>query len=138
MVITDRIRVKTLGNGDGLEVTSQVSKHVQESGIKSGIVTIFVPGSTGGLTTIEFEPGAVNDFKGAMNRIAPPGLDYQHHLRWGDDNGHSHVQAALLGPSLTVPFVNGMLTLGQWQQIMFVDFDTRPRSRELITQIIGE
>ena len=138
MVITDRIRVKTLGNGDGLEITSQISKHVQESGIKSGIVTIFVPGSTGGLTTIEFEPGAVNDFKEAMNRIAPPGLDYQHHLRWGDDNGHSHVQAALLGPSLTVPFVNGMLTLGQWQQIMFVDFDTRPRSRELITQIIGE
>ena len=138
MVVTGRVKVETLGSGDGLEITSQVSKHVQESGLKSGIVTIFVPGSTGGLTTIEFESGAVSDFKEAMNRIAPPGVDYQHHRRWGDDNGHSHIQAALLGPSLTIPFVNGVLMLGQWQQVMFVDFDTRPRSRELITQIIGE
>lgn len=138
MVITEGIRVETKGNGEGLDITAEVKRIVLESGAQAGIVTVFVPGSTGGLTTIEFEPGAVSDFAEAMNRIAPPGRDYRHHLRWGDDNGHSHVQAALLGPSLTVPFVNGMLTLGQWQQIMFVDFDTRPRSRELVAQIIGE
>ncbi len=138
MVITGKICVQTLGNGDGKEITAQVSQQVQDSGIRSGIVTIFIPGSTGALTTIEFEPGAVSDFKAAMNRIAPPDIAYQHHLRWGDNNGHSHVQAALLGPSLTAPFVNGKLTLGMWQQIMFIEFDTRPRSRELILQIIGE
>ena len=138
MVITDEISVQTLGNGDGKDITSQVSRRIQEGGLHSGIVTIFVPGSTAALTTIEFEPGAVSDFKAAMNQIAPPGADYQHHLRWGDSNGHSHVQAALLGPALTVPFVNGKLALGVWQQIMFIDFDTRPRSRELILQLIGE
>ena len=138
MVITEKVCVQTVGNRDGKEITSEVSEHLDGSGLRAGIVTIFVPGSTGALTTIEFEPGAIADFRAAMDRIAPQDVDYQHHLRWGDDNGHSHVQSALLGPSLTVPFVNGKLTLGMWQQIMFIDFDTRPRSRELILQIIGE
>jgi secondary thiamine-phosphate synthase enzyme len=138
MILTGKIDVKTQGNGDMLDVTPQVKEAVKASGLRAGIVTVFVPGSTAGLTTIEFEPGAAADFKAAMDGIAPPGRPYRHHLRWGDDNGHAHVQAALLGPSLTVPFVDGSLALGTWQQIVLVDFDTRPRSRELVTQIIGE
>jgi len=138
MILTGKIDVKTQGNGDMLDVTPQVKEAVKASGLRAGIVTVFVPGSTAGLTTIEFEPGAAADFKAAMDGIAPPGRPYRHHLRWGDDNGHAHVQAALLGPSLTVPFVDGSLALGTWQQIVLVDFDTRPRNRELVTQIIGE
>lgn len=101
-------------------------------------VTLFVRGSTAGLTTIEFEPGAVADLQTAFERIAPRQAEYQHHLRWGDDNGYSHVRAALLGPSISVPFVEGQLTLGTWQQVILVDFDTQPRRREVVAQIIGE
>ena len=90
------------------------------------------------LTTIEYEDGAVDDLSRAIERIAPRGMGYEHHLRWGDDNGHSHVRAALLGPSLSVPFVGGRLTLGTWQQIILIDFDTRPRQREIVAQIMGE
>jgi len=138
MVVTHRISLKTQGNGEMQDITPQVGRLVAESGVRAGIATLFVPGSTAGLTTIEFEPGAAADFAEALNRIAPPGLDYHHHQRWGDYNGHSHVQAALLGPSLTVPLVNGQLTLGQWQQIVLVDFDTRGRSRDVVVQIMGE
>ena len=138
MVVTDRIALKTQGNGEGTDLTLQISTLVEESGLHAGIITVFVPGSTGGLTTIEFEPGAVTDFKETMDRIAPPGRPYRHHLRWGDDNGHSHVRSALVGPSLTVPFVDGRLTLGTWQQIVFLDFDTQPRSRRLVVQVMGE
>ena len=99
---------------------------------------MFVVGSTAGITTIEFEPGAVADLNGLFERLAPRSAEYRHHLRWGDDNGSSHVRAALLGPSLTVPFVDGALTLGTWQQIMLLEFDTRPRNREVIVQIVGE
>jgi secondary thiamine-phosphate synthase enzyme len=101
-------------------------------------VTLFVVGSTAALTTIEYEDGAVNDLSRAIDRIAPREMEYEHHLRWGDDNGHSHVRAALLGPSLNVPFVGGRLTLGTWQQIILIDFDTRPRQREIVAQIMGE
>jgi secondary thiamine-phosphate synthase enzyme len=138
MVITQELHVNTQGNCDIQDVTSQVARAVDESNLRAGTVTIFCPGSTGGLTTIEYENGALADLERVLDEIAPPDRDYRHHLRWGDDNGHSHVRAALMGPSLTVPFVDGRLTLGTWQQIVFIDFDTRPRSRRLIVQIIGE
>ena len=108
------------------------------SGARTGIAAVFVVGSTAGVTTIEFEPGAVADLNGLFERLAPRSTEYRHHLRWGDDNGSSHVRAALLGPSLTVPFVDGALTLGTWQQIMLLEFDTRPRTREVVVQIVGE
>jgi secondary thiamine-phosphate synthase enzyme len=101
-------------------------------------VTIFCPGSTGGLTTIEFEDGVVADLQQVLDEITPPDRAYRHHLRWHDDNGHSHIRAALMGPSLTVPFVDGALTLGTWQQIVFCDFDTSPRTRTLVVQVMGD
>ena len=138
MVVTREIQLHTQGNCDVKDITGAVADHVQESDLQSGIVTVFCPGSTGGLTTIEYEDGVVYDLSQVLDEIAPPDRAYRHHLRWGDDNGHSHVRAALVGPSLTVPFVNRRLTLGTWQQIVFCDFDTRSRSRKLIVQIIGE
>jgi secondary thiamine-phosphate synthase enzyme len=138
MVVTSELQLQTQGNYDVQDITPSVAHTVQESGMENGIVTVFCPGSTGGLTTIEYEEGAVYDLGQALDEIAPPGRPYRHHLRWGDDNGHSHVRAALMGPSLTVPFVDGRLTLGTWQQIVFCDFDTRPRSRRLVVQIVGE
>jgi len=111
---------------------------VRESGIDSGIVTVFCPGSTSALTTIEFESGALSDLQRLFDEVADPDRDYAHNERWGDGNGHSHVRAALLGPSLTVPFIDGELTLGTWQQIVLVDFDNRARSRRLVVQIMGE
>ncbi len=138
MVITDELRLETEGHCHIVDISSRVAETVQASGLSSGTVTIFCPGSTGGLSTIEYESGALHDLERALDQIAPPDADYRHHLRWGDDNGHSHVRSALVGPSLTVPFVEGVLTLGTWQQIVFLDFDTRPRARRLVLQIIGE
>lgn len=138
MVITQELRLQTQGNCDVRDITSQVEQAVRESGLQAGIVAIFCPGSTGGLTTIEYESGAVADLQQVLDEIVPPDRDYRHHLRWGDDNGHSHVRAALIGPSLSVPFTEGRLTLGTWQQIVFLDLDTRSRSRRLILQILGE
>jgi len=138
VVKTDSIQLRTRGNADTLDITQQVAKAVQDSGLQNGIVTVFTPGSTCGLTTIEYEPGAVSDLQRLFDEIIPQDRDYEHHKRWGDYNGHSHVRSALLGCSLTVPFVEGRLTLGTWQQVIFVDFDTHPRHRELVVQIIGE
>jgi secondary thiamine-phosphate synthase enzyme len=138
MVITDELRLDTQGDCDILDITPQVGDAVNASGLQDGIVTVFCPGSTGGLSTIEYESGALHDLERTLDQIAPPDRDYRHHLRWGDDNGHSHVRAAMIGPSLTIPFSNGDLTLGTWQQIVFLDFDTRPRSRRLVLQIMGE
>jgi secondary thiamine-phosphate synthase enzyme len=115
-----------------------VAAAVAASRAQAGTATVFVVGSTAGVTTIEFEPGAIADLNGVFERLAPRNADYQHHLRWGDDNGSSHVRAALLGPSITVPFVDGALTLGTWQQVMLLEFDTRPRRREIVVQIVGE
>lgn len=137
-VHTGNIECKTEGNGDTVDLTADAARVVEESGFESGVLTLFVSGSTAALTTIEFEPGAVSDFARLLEEVAPRDREYRHHLRWGDDNGHSHVRAALISPSLTVPFVEGRLTLGTWQQIVFLDFDTRPRSRQLIVQMIGE
>lgn len=138
MVITKEIHLRTRGHSEIQDITSQVSAAVGEAGLQAGTVTIFCPGSTGGLSTIEYESGVITDLQQVLDETVPPDRDYRHHLRWGDDNGHSHVRAALVGPSLTVPFVQGELTLGTWQQIVFLDFDTRPRSRRLVLQIIGE
>jgi secondary thiamine-phosphate synthase enzyme len=138
MVVTQRLDLHTQGHTDFQNITSEVTTIVKESGLKWGTVTIFCPGSTGGLTTIEYESGVMADLRQVLDEIVPPDRDYQHHRRWGDDNGSSHVRAALIGPSLTVPFVDGNLTLGTWQQIVFLDFDTRPRSRELVVQVMGE
>lgn len=138
MVVTRELQLTTEGNCDVLDITERVSKAVSGGGLKDGTVTVFCPGSTGGVTTIEYESGAIHDLQRVLDEVAPPDRDYRHHLRWGDDNGHSHVRSALMGPSLSVPFVDGDLTLGTWQQIVFVDFDTRPRSRRLVLQMVGE
>jgi len=137
-VKTLSIEVKTRGHGDTVDLTREAQAAVTESGLANGTLTLFVPGSTGGLTTIEFEPGAVSDFQRLFDEIVPPDREYRHHLRWGDDNGHSHVRAALLKPDLCVPFVGGELTLGTWQQIIFCDFDTRARERRIVAQVMGE
>jgi len=138
VVKTDSIQLHTRGNADTLDITQQVARAVQDSGLQNGIVTVFTQGSTCGVTTIEYEPGAVSDLQRLFDEIIPQDRDYEHHKRWGDHNGHSHVRSALLGCSLTVPFVEGRLTLGTWQQVILVDFDTHPRHRELVVQIIGE
>jgi secondary thiamine-phosphate synthase enzyme len=138
MVITQELHLNTRGHSDIQDITPQVTNAVRDSSLGAGIVTIFCPGSTGGLTTIEYESGALADLQQVFDEIAPPDRDYRHHMRWGDDNGHSHIRAALIGPALTVPFVGGRLTLGTWQQIVFIDFDTRARSRRLVIQVMGE
>jgi secondary thiamine-phosphate synthase enzyme len=138
MVVTETIELSTRGHAEMLDITGEVAARVRDSGITSGIVTIFCPGSTSALTTIEYESGALSDLQRLFDELAPPDRDYAHNLRWGDGNGHSHVRAALLGPSLTVPFVDGELQLGTWQQLTYVDFDNRSRSRRLIVQIMGE
>jgi secondary thiamine-phosphate synthase enzyme len=121
-----------------IDITPEVAETVKGSGLKTGICTVFCTGSTGSVTTIEYEGGLLKDFPEAMERLAPKDAVYEHHLRWGDGNGHSHVRASILGPSLTVPFVNGRLTLGTWQQICFIDFDNKPRNRKLEVVLIGE
>ncbi len=137
-VITKQIQLDTRGDTDIIDITNQVSDYVGSSGLKHGIVTVFVPGSTAGLTTIEYEPGLIKDLKRLFEEIASKRKEYNHNLRWHDGNGHSHVRAALLGPSLSVPFRDKLLQLGTWQQIVLIDFDNRPRSRQVIVQIIGE
>lgn len=138
MVHTGAIQLQTQGNGDMLDITGRVADVVRQSGLRSGIVTIFCPSSTSALTTIEYESGCLSDLRRLFDEVADPARHYAHNARWGDGNGHSHVRAALLGPSLTVPFVGGRLTLGTWQQIIYVDFDNRPRQRELVAQLLGE
>ena len=137
-VKTKQLSIHTRGEGDILDVTSKVADAVVETRLRNGIVTVFVPGSTGALTTIEYEPGVLKDLPNMLERIAPKNLVYEHEKRWHDGNGHSHVRASLIGPSLTVPFTNGRLTLGTWQQIIFMELDVRSRARNLILQIIGE
>lgn len=138
MIVHQRVSLRTKGNSQILDITEEVDQHVKSSGLTHGIVTLFTPSSTSALTTTEFESGVVHDLQQLFDRIAPPDIGYRHNLRWGDGNGHSHVRHALLGPSLTVPFVEGQMTLGTWQQIIFVDFDNRARSRAVVVQIMGE
>jgi secondary thiamine-phosphate synthase enzyme len=138
MVITQEISLETQGHTDIIDLTASVQERVSASGFGEGIVTVFCPGATGGLTTVEWEDGVLSDLRQVFDEIAPPDRDYRHHRRWGDDNGSAHVRAALIGPSLTVPFAAARLTLGTWQHIVFLDFDTRPRSRRLVIQVMGE
>jgi secondary thiamine-phosphate synthase enzyme len=138
VIVTRELSVSTRGNADMHDITDGIARLVQGSGLRAGIVTLFCPSSTSALTTIEFESGALSDLRRLFDEIASPDRDYQHNLRWGDGNGHSHVRAALLGPSLTIPFADARLTLGTWQQIVYVDFDNRPRQRKLVVQIMGE
>jgi len=121
-----------------MDLTDDLAAAIEESGFTDGVATLFIGGSTAGITTIEFEPGAVADLQEVFEAIAPKDRDWRHHLKWGDHNGHSHVRSALLGPSLSVPFTGGELCLGTWQQVVLVDFDDRPRSREVIVQFVGE
>lgn len=138
MIQTRRIRFDTRGNGHVIDISSEVAHELAQVGLQNGTVTLFTPSSTSALTTIEYESGAVHDLQQLFERVAPADIDYRHNLRWGDGNGHAHVRHALLGPSLTIPFVDGRMTLGTWQQIVFVDFDNRPRSRSVVIQIMGE
>jgi len=138
MVITKKISLQSKGNCDIIDITPQVEKQVVEANINSGTATVFVTGSTAGVTAIEFEPGLISDFKAMWERNVPQNIPYDHDRRWGDGNGYSHIRASLLGSSLVVPFNDKRLTLGTWQQIILVDFDNRPRSREIVLQIIGE
>jgi secondary thiamine-phosphate synthase enzyme len=137
-VVTAKLQLTTRGEADIHDITDAVAKVIKDSGVKSGVATLFCPSSTSALTTIEYESGAISDLKRLFDEIVPPDRDYAHNARWGDGNGHSHVRAALLGASLSVPFVNVTLTLGTWQQIIYLDFDNRPRRRELVVQIMGE
>ncbi len=138
MVITSQITLHTQGNGDTVDITREVGNAVAESELDGGTVTVFIPGSTAGVTTVEYEPGLVSDLRNLWERIAPEDIDYQHDRRWRDGNGHSHVRASLLGASLVVPFQDRQLVLGTWQQIIVVDFDNRNRSRQVILQIMGD
>ncbi len=138
MVITDTIELQTKGHGDILDLTAQVAEVVAQSKLKDGIVTVFVTGSTAAITTIEFEPNLVADFNEMWQKLAPEGVPYHHDNTWGDRNGYAHVRASLLGASLVIPFTEEKLTLGQWQQVVLVDFDERPRQRKIVVQVMGD
>ncbi|MDH4222529.1 MAG: secondary thiamine-phosphate synthase enzyme YjbQ [candidate division Zixibacteria bacterium] len=136
-ILTRTFKIKTKGNTDILNITSEVQKIINGSGLKEGQVLVFVPGSTAGITTVEYEPGLLKDLPLAYDRIVPQDIEYAHHLTWGDHNGHAHVRAAFLGASKAFPFSDGELLLGTWQQIVLIDFDEYPRSREIVVQLIG-
>ncbi|GAP10870.1 secondary thiamine-phosphate synthase enzyme [Bellilinea caldifistulae] len=137
-IYTQEIEIDTRGNTDIIDVTGKVEEIIKEAEVTVGICLIFTPSSTSGVTTIEYEPGCLQDLKRVFERIAPSGEHYAHNARWGDGNGHSHIRAALLGASVTIPVQNHQLMLGTWQQIILVDFDIRPRRRRLKVQVLGE
>src|SRR6476620_2247556 len=137
-VLTKRIQIKSKGETDIIDITDKTSQAIKESKIKNGLVTVFVSGSTAAVTTIEYEPGLRYDFPEMLSRVAPKDIEYKHDNTWHDGNGHSHVRASLIGPSLTIPIVEGGMSLGTWQQIVVLELDTRPRNRNVILQLIGE
>ncbi len=137
-VKTLSLSFRTQGHADILDITSQVAGQIRQSGLNNGTVTLFSPSSTSALTTVEYESGCLEDLRRLFDEILPPNRTYAHNARWHDGNGHSHARSALLKTSLTIPFVEGRLTLGTWQQIIFVDFDNKPRRRELVLQVMGE
>ncbi len=136
-IITETLEFSTEGQGDIVDLTERLVERLKASGLREGQATLFVTGSTGAVTAIEYEPGLVKDMAEAYEKIAPAGKDYAHHATWGCDNGSSHVRAALQGPSITVPFSGGRFALGTWQQVVFTEFDTRPRERKVALQFIG-
>ena len=137
-VYNSTINLETNGEIHIIDITRDVNKVIQRSNFRNGMVCVFVPGATGALTTIEYESGLLEDLPTALERLYPKGIEYKHHLRWHDGNGHSHIRASMIGPSVTIPFISKKLTLGTWQQIVFIELDNRPRDRELIVQVIGE
>jgi secondary thiamine-phosphate synthase enzyme len=137
-VASERISINSKGNGDFINISNQLFSMIERSGLQNGIVTVFVPGSTAGLTTFEYEPGLIRDLKEFYDKIAPANVRYHHDETWGDANGFSHVRATLTGPSLVIPFEKGKLLLGTWQQVVLVEFDNRPRLRDLVVQMMGE
>jgi len=137
-IISEKIRVSTKGHTDIIDITESVSELLRKHKLQAGNATIFVSGSTAGVTTVEYEPGLLKDLPEAFERIAPTGKSYHHDATWGDNNGYAHVRASLLGPSLTIPFNNGGLLLGTWQQVVLIDFDNRSRDRVIVVQLIGE
>jgi secondary thiamine-phosphate synthase enzyme len=138
MVVTEYISFETQGFCDQVDVTEMVQERVERAGLENGIALVFVPGSTGALTTMEYEPGLKRDIEHLMEELAPEGAEYAHNLTWGDGNGFSHVRSSLVGTSFAAPIVGGQLFLGTWQQIVFLDFDNRSRSRRLIVQMLGD
>jgi secondary thiamine-phosphate synthase enzyme len=138
MVVTKKISLQSQGHGEIMDITPEVQKRLAETKLSQGTVTLFITGSTAGLTTIEFEPGLLADFKAMWERLAPQDIPYQHDRAWQDGNGHSHCRASLLGPSLVIPFSGKSLALGTWQQVVVVDFDNRARSRQIVMQFMGE
>lgn len=138
MIVTKKVGIRTRGECDLIDITEEVRREVSGAGVNSGTVTVFISGSTAGVTTIEYESGALSDLQAMWERLVPRNITYQHDRRWGDGNGYAHVRASLLGPSLVVPFTDRTLHLGTWQQIIVADFDNRPRSREVVLQIAGE
>ncbi|MCK4852258.1 MAG: secondary thiamine-phosphate synthase enzyme YjbQ [Candidatus Omnitrophica bacterium] len=138
MVITEYIAVQTRGHTDVIDITPDCRELIRRSGLNSGIITVFNPGSTGGISTIEYEPNLIKDLRDSLEVVSPSDKVYEHSKTWHDDNGSAHIRSTLMGPSLSVPFCDGELTLGTWQQIIFCDFDTRPRERRLVAQLIGE
>jgi secondary thiamine-phosphate synthase enzyme len=137
MIFTDTFAINTKGFGDTIDITDKVIKVVEQSGIEDGLVTVFCPGSTSTITTIEYEPGVIKDLQRALEKIVPSNVPYEHDRRWGDGNGFSHVRAALMKPSLSIPFIERKLMLGTWQQIVFIDFDNRERHRKIVVHILG-
>ncbi len=137
-VITKTAQIETRGENDVINITGQTSKALEESKLQDGIITVFISGSTAAITTIEYEPGLKQDFPRMLSRIVPTNIEYKHDNTWHDGNGHSHIKASLIGPSMTIPFKDGNLMLGTWQQIVLLETDTRPRQRKIILQIIGE
>jgi len=137
-VYSGNIKINTQGEIDIIDITENIKKEIGKSKIKNGIICVFNPWSTGTITTIEYEPGLKKDFPDFLERIIPKNIYYKHHETWHDDNGHSHVRASLMGPSITIPIIKGELIHGTWQQIVFIELDTKKRTRNLITQIIGE
>jgi secondary thiamine-phosphate synthase enzyme len=136
-IVIKYVILSSKGENDIIDITNNVEKILLESKLKNGIITLFVVGSTAAITTIEYEPGLQQDFPNMLEKIAPKGIEYQHDNTWHDGNGHSHLKASLIGPSLTIPFINGQTSLGTWQQIIFVEMDTRSRERKIVVQIIG-
>tara|TARA_B100001971_G_scaffold212171_1_gene241558 strand:- start:2066 stop:2485 length:420 start_codon:yes stop_codon:yes gene_type:complete len=137
-IIFEEFSIKTRGEGDMIDITDDIAKILIKTDMKNGLLTSFIPGSTAALTTIEYEPGLKSDFPSAMDRLIPRDIPYEHDKTWHDGNGHSHVKASLIGPSLIIPFLNGRLTLGTWQQVVLLEMDTHSRSRRIVIQIMGE
>lgn len=137
-VVSKQLSLSTRGNDDIINITSEVEKAVKDSGLKNGAVTVFVVGSTAAVTTIEYESGLQQDLKKLLNELIPREVAWKHNATWGEDNGHSHLRASIVGPSLTIPLINGSMTLGTWQQIVFIDFDIRGRSRTFVCQVVGD